>query len=313
MHDVHLAEAFYNRGLIYYYKGDLKKAREEFIKVNELNPNNWQVYYYSGCMIDNDLLSLIDLHKAYMLCRENRKLDILRGIANIYLRIGFYEISEFYHKKMIELTGDSLEYFVNWWGYKAFSEQKMDKQAEQYLLKVCNTDGSNSNAYYYLGTLNIFSGEYKEALHNFLKCKEISDEWKSPMFAQMHRLGYAYWMNGDYEMANQCFDLQLEYTRGLIENRRPWWKLRIYDLAAVYAFRNEKELAFQYLHELNSQEFDIPLFLVNLMKYDYFFNNIRHEPEFQQILAEIEAKYLTRYNQIKEWLIENDLYEVHLN
>lgn len=133
------------------------------------------------------------------------------------------------------------------------------------------------------------------------------------MFTRMHRLGYAYWMNGDYEKANQCFDLQLEYTKGLIENRRPWWKLRIYDLAAVHAFRNEKELAYQYLHELNSHEFNIPLFLVNMLKYDYLLNNIRHESEFQSILAEIEAKYLTEYNQIKEWLVENDLYEVHLN
>jgi hypothetical protein len=35
--------------------------------------------------------------------------------------------------------------------------------------------------------------------------------------------------------------------------------------------------------------------------------NIRDEPEFQQILSDVEAKYRAEHERVRQWLEENDL------
>ena len=61
-----------------------------------------------------------------------------------------------------------------------------------------------------------------------------------------------------------------------------------YFLASVYAFRGEKEKAYENLRIFNqAEEFRYPLVL--LMKRDELFESIRNEPEFQQILLDIET------------------------
>jgi len=36
------------------------------------------------------------------------------------------------------------------------------------------------------------------------------------------------------------------------------------------------------------------------------FNPIRDEPEFQQILNEVEAKYQAEHERVRKWMEEND-------
>jgi molybdopterin converting factor small subunit len=36
------------------------------------------------------------------------------------------------------------------------------------------------------------------------------------------------------------------------------------------------------------------------------FDNIRAEPEFQQIVRDVEAKYQAEYERVRKWLEEND-------
>jgi len=47
----------------------------------------------------------------------------------------------------------------------------------------------------------------------------------------------------------------------------------------------------------------------NLLKVDPLFENIRHEVEFQKVVAEVEYKNQVLKERVKQWLIENDLYE----
>lgn len=79
-----------------------------------------------------------------------------------------------------------------------------------------------------------------------------------------------------------------------------------YDLAAVYAFRVEKEKAIDYLKICNQSKV-ITLWMVELIREDPLFNSIRDEPEFQQIVREMEAKYQAAHERVKQWLEENDI------
>jgi hypothetical protein len=46
---------------------------------------------------------------------------------------------------------------------------------------------------------------------------------------------------------------------------------------------------------------------LNILNYDPMFDNIRDDPEFQQIVRDMEAKYHADHERVRKWLEENDL------
>ena len=44
-----------------------------------------------------------------------------------------------------------------------------------------------------------------------------------------------------------------------------------------------------------------------LVKTDPLFDSIRGEPEFQQIVPDVEAKYQAEHERVRQWLEENDM------
>ena len=79
-----------------------------------------------------------------------------------------------------------------------------------------------------------------------------------------------------------------------------------YDRAGVYAFRGEKEKALENLRIFNKKKV-IGIEMVGLIKWDELFDNIRDEPEFQQIVRDVEAKYQAEHERVRQWLEENDM------
>ncbi len=45
----------------------------------------------------------------------------------------------------------------------------------------------------------------------------------------------------------------------------------------------------------------------NQIKNDPIFDNIRDEPEFQQIVRDFEVKYQALHERVRQWLEENDM------
>jgi hypothetical protein len=74
-----------------------------------------------------------------------------------------------------------------------------------------------------------------------------------------------------------------------------------YDLASVYAFRGEKDKAYKNLRIYNQSQ-AINLVMLILIKSDPLFNNIRNEPEFQQIVKDLEAKYQAEHEKVRKWM-----------
>lgn len=51
----------------------------------------------------------------------------------------------------------------------------------------------------------------------------------------------------------------------------------------------------------------MPYYVVKDLTYDPFFDSIRDEHEFQQILRDVETKYQIQHEEVRKWLEENDL------
>ena len=76
-----------------------------------------------------------------------------------------------------------------------------------------------------------------------------------------------------------------------------------YDLAGVYAFRKERDKAYENLRIFNKKPI-MSFWMVSLIKTDPLFNSIRNESEFQQVVRDVEAKYQTEHERVKKWLEE---------
>ena len=50
-----------------------------------------------------------------------------------------------------------------------------------------------------------------------------------------------------------------------------------------------------------------PLWIVSNIKDDPIFDSNRDEPEFQQIVRNVEAKYQAEHERVRKWLEENDM------
>jgi tetratricopeptide (TPR) repeat protein len=151
-------------------------------------------------------------------------------------------------------------------------------------------------------------GKYDESLKYYKKYFEKSKAQGVLSIAYMNRIGYAYWKNGYKKEAEYYFDKQIEYCNNAIKlgrkNRNQLFSY--YDLACVYAFRGEKEKAYENLRNLNQLRV-APLWLVTFFEHDPLFDSIKNEPEFQQIARDIAAKYQAEHERVRKWLEEQGM------
>jgi len=122
------------------------------------------------------------------------------------------------------------------------------------------------------------------------------------------RLGYAYWKAGKYEESDYYLKKQITYCLEAIELGRQMSNDRAtyYMLAAVYALLGKKSEAYQYLNEFSKTQC-YPLWRVALIKNDPLFDSIRDEPEFQQIVRDVESNHEKEHERVRQWLEENEM------
>jgi len=124
----------------------------------------------------------------------------------------------------------------------------------------------------------------------------------------MHRIGYVYWKNGFKKEAEFYLDKQMECCYSLIKSGRPYAQLyyTYYDLAGVYAFRGEKDKAYENLRYFNQRK-RMPIWMARLIKNDPLFDSIKDDHEFQNIIKEVETKYQAEHERVRKWLEEQKM------
>jgi hypothetical protein len=117
----------------------------------------------------------------------------------------------------------------------------------------------------------------------------------------MKEIGYVYWQNGYKKEAEQWLNKQKKISEESIKMGRYYSIDANYDLAAVYAFMGDKEKAYENLR-IVAKISVCPLWLSATIKDEPLFNSIRNEPDFQQIVNDLEAKYQTEHERVRKWL-----------
>jgi len=311
IYDSQLAEAYAYRGALFSMSGENEKAFAAYDNALELNPNEWQAYHgrYFHAMMHDDIVEA--LKNVYMVAQLNHDRfypAILRSLGWLFKANGFLDQAEHCYQDAFLLDPDTLSMCRS---IVLQSEIIGDySSAIECLMERYENDQEDTAAIADIVTFYGFSGEYEEALK---WCNEFFEDPASITGAtrshSMHRIGFIYWENGFKEMADEFFARQMESSTAIIESGKfsnyddhnPY-----YDLAAVYAFKGENDQACENLTlYLASWENEyIALYIVSRLKNDPFFNKIRDEPEFQQIVREAESRYQAGHEEIRKWLEE---------
>lgn len=313
-YDDQLAEAYSLRGDCYREIGNTEQAVREYDKAIRFNPNDWMAYLGKGRLAHNDdLVNAIDnLQKAASLNHGPELPFLLRFISSAYDLAGFIEKSNYYSQEALKLDDDSLQYYRTLAGNERDQENYIN--AIEYLKKGYAIDSTNVDILNNLGFNYMSLGQFKESLKYYKKwverLKVIGNLTPNNRHRlnNMHRIGYVYWKNGYKKEADFYFDKQVEYCNNLVKSGRPYAQLYYthYDLAGVYAFRGEKEKAYENLRSFNQRQ-RMPLWMARLIKNDPLFDNMRNEPEFQQIVWDVNAKYQAEHNRVGKWLEEQKM------
>ena len=293
-YDDQLAEAYSFRGVYSRNKGDMAQAIKEYDKAIELNPNDWFAYNEKGELyrFDDMVKSLDNYHKAASRSRGPELPGILRELGKEYGRAGFPEKRIYYSQEAFNLDGDSVAYYL------ALGIWERDKAIE-YFKKGYAIDSTDLRINLFLHLNYMKLGQYEEALFHLKKRVEIQQSWLPG--SHLH-FGFLYWQMGDKQEAENHFNEVIEYYKKAHDLNRGG---RIstnsyYHLASVYAIRGETAKAYENLKQ-------ITLYRSVSIKSDPMFYRLKDEPEFLQIVRDMEIKYKAECRRARQWLEENEL------
>jgi TolB-like protein/Flp pilus assembly protein TadD len=311
--DPRLAEGYDIKAYYYIDLGESEKAIEELNKAIKYNPNDWEAYQNNAYLYASDyrlldfvkvfenLIKAININKGYALPNLQRYL----GQAFVELA-GIKEKGIYYNQQAFELDGDSLSFYLLQ-GLIEETFEDFNKAIEYY--KACYAiNPLDIRTLSALGYDYVITGNKKEALEYYKKFIAHLQFTGNAGLGQMHRIGYAYWINGYKKESEQYFDEQIKQSTESIKMNRSYVVnfSAYYDLAGVYALRNEREKAYSNLNVFTTLKV-CPKYWITLFKFDPLFDGIRDDPEFKRILNDIEFKYNQEFERLSKWLKEKGM------
>jgi len=302
--DDQCAEAYSHKGWCLVEKGQNELALETLKEALVYNPNLWEIYSnlgnaYTG--LDKTDLAIANYYRASILHRGKQLPFWIRDIRNYLAHMGFLEQSQAYSQELLDLNGDSIEYFG---AMSTLAYNKEDfNEALRYREKQCVQDTSIW-AVYSLANYHMFLGHFEEALKYYGKKGFVNHN------GHFHRIGYVYWQLGLKEEAEFYFNEMINISNEHIESGYTS-ALDYYNIAGVYAFLGEEDRAFEYLRLFNQEDpdniWEVGIGMLTLIQNDPLFDGIRDEPEFQEIVDDVEARFQVRHEKTRKWMEENDL------
>ncbi len=301
LYDPYLSEAHYMKGEYFRLTGSPLKAEKEYSTALKINPNDWMAYLGMGYLYQyvDELKAIENFHQVVMRNNGRNLPSVLRSLSSVYTSAGFKEHALGFVKKAFELDRDSTKYFSSL-GNLEYLKGDYLKALDNFNVAF-RIDSTNIDVLNMMGWCWICIAEYDTALFFY---NQYADKVDLSLLQpnNLHRIAYANWKNGNKEKANYFFDQQLAYSQKALEEGRFYSDYMQYDLAAVYAFRNKKESAYENLRDFISKKDMIPLWFSILVKIDPLLDNLRGDPEFERFVAEVEAKHQVCHDRVKSWL-----------
>jgi tetratricopeptide (TPR) repeat protein len=314
-YDNQLSSAYVHRGIFFHRSRPdvyLDHALNEYNKALRYNPNDHVAYEQKGVwylVIPHDFAeTIVNFYEAAKLHRGPRLGSYFGNLFYAFQMAGYPEQANFYTQEAFKLNGDSVQLHYKM-GVSAHHNQYFYEALERYR-KAYALDTSNWYVLLDLGSCYYSMGKYEESLFYFEKSQALTGyEQYIHYLEHLPVMAYTYWMNGKEEEAEELFRLEMELFNyhdqvNSMGSVNRWYN---YNLAKVYAFWGEKELALKNLDMYFSLKTGISARVNYDLKTDPLFNNLRNEPRFRQIIKEAEIMHNTQHERVGQWLKDNDM------
>jgi TolB-like protein len=306
--DDKLAEAHVLKGNYFRYNYKKEQALSEYIRAIEYDPNSSAAHWQIGRMhYHDDLVKTIDyFQKAISLYSGPFLPHYYRRTGKAYAIAGFKDKAISCAHVALKLDGDTANYFRLLMEIEdgAGNPKKSIEFGERSYAK----DSTASWTAYLLGIQHMFLGENEEYLRYMEKHQDLQNALNDPSPFTMFRVGHAYWVNGYEEQAKEHFEAGQKFYDDMIKLGRHFAQdlHTYYNLASINAFLSNKEKAYEYLGIVN-QRTRMPRWMTKDIKNDPLFDNLRGEPEFEQIVDDIVSKYHAEHERVRGWLEKEGL------
>jgi len=303
-YDPQLAEAWQVIGRCCFEKGDIEGALYNYDKSIEINPEHSDALAYKGYLLTSlvgDYVGGIDAYQKSVRTGPPEYIpDLLRGLGQAYLDVGFIDSAKSCYHQAFEFDGNKGLYLYN------LSDIEFCLENFEEAIRLGN-EANDVDSIYFPAT-SYFYGPVEHNFEAYLQAKKLLRSFEKSGILnlnQAHRIAYAFWKMGKYDEASIYFNQQIKNSLESIKLKRHMaeYKGAYYDLAATYAFLGDRAKAFQYLNEFNKKSF-YPIYFLILVKHDPLFNSIRKEEHFQAILQNMQTKFQAEHERVKKWLEE---------
>ena len=294
---IHLRGNFYNR------TGMVEKAKEDYDKAFDLSPKNEYTIYFTRFWQFFDTEDYVDALNYFYQGKELQPKEeltmpaLLEKVSECLAYLGHPEIARKYAEEFLKQTNDSLGYFYTMAEIERTSGNF--KNAFIYDLKSNEIYGLLRDQVLFRDYINAY--KYLIALEN--EFSKSGKDFKPDIFS-----GYVYLKNGepkkaDYHLKGSAKELLKDIESKRINEQQfySYW-----NLAKIYSIMGEKRKALDNLKMLKNRKTDYA-WLVTCLKYYPFFDIIRDEPEFIEVLKDVETKYQAEHERAGKLLREQGM------
>jgi tetratricopeptide (TPR) repeat protein len=280
--DQHSADANVLLGQYYLNIGKQDSSISYLQHALAVNPNHSAAYRQMGTVF----LERNDITKAFAYLQKAIRLDPFslwtpfnyNQIAWIYLTVGDFKKAESMNYKSLQLEKSS------WAAIEALNNlthaytvegnaEKMLETAEKWLQL-------DSTALRYIGEYYCtFRKDYSKSNTYFQELFRVNPD----VTHSKQRWALTLWLWGKRDTALTLFQEYIaEHQRLIRLGRLPAGGINDYDIAGIYATIGQKEKAYQYLRSFDQAEW--PWGSIYLIQHDPFFDNLRKDKEFNDII-----------------------------
>ncbi|PTN09897.1 helix-turn-helix domain-containing protein [Mangrovibacterium marinum] len=294
-------------GRYYLLKGMPERANALFqeLPVNEKNLSEYYEFAFSHFLATGDNYNALKSFLAYNEVMHDKMAihpGILVQVGWILTYEGYPEVAGNYAHQMLQLYNDSIKYF------KAMNEiatmSGNFEAAMDYCQRIYEKDSTRTDNLYYMMINSVWLRDYPAAYKYLLKYggKYINSE--SAMI-----LPFVYEKNGLQKEAREGYQKALKICNDEIKLNNFFAQIYFSHaaLACVYSALGDTEKSLEYLRQVRDHQKPCSRLFVVSMKHWPLLDNVRQQPEFDQILADMEASYKQEHQRAGSLLREKGI------
>lgn len=306
------SEAYWLRGSYYTQMGLSDKAEEEFVKNEGLEKKSkinsrYMAYFFRFYNNEDYYNALVNYFKYQETKTEELESEraMLQSVCYCFNYLGFHDTATLYCRKFLNQYNDSLYYYYIMADLVGTSGD--NESSANFKLKCYEIDSTKIKSLYLILIDQILLRDYINA-YKYLIALENEYSKTGKDFKPDILAGYIYLKNGDTKKAD--YHLKGSVQRLLKDTESNWInEQRFYshwNLAKVYSIMGDKRKALDNLKMLKNRKTN-SIWLVTCLKNYPFFDFIRDEPEFIEVVKDVEAKYQAEHERVRKWMVSQGL------